>query len=186
MVLKLPCAPESPGRLGKTDYRAPFSEFLIQCVYRRAKFCVSNKFPEMLKLFVCGPHFDINVDIKQLLLGARGQSFQLFGPLFGFWLEALLKCFSWDILGYSDTDSGNIYDLYSQFYIAFSSLFLCILLLNAELSSKSKRTRKLLGQYLLNQTIHLKWKAQQYIFQFCNFSRFLIISFYRWKLGVIN
>ena len=38
----------------------------------------------MLKLFACGPHFDIDVNIEQIVLSAGGQSLQDFGPLFGF------------------------------------------------------------------------------------------------------
>lgn len=127
------------GGPGKTDYWASSPKFLVQWVYSGT--------------------LDVNVDLEQLLWGAGGQSLQHFGPLYDFPSKVLLKYTSWNIVTYSDTDNDNTPDFYSQFYIVFSSLFLCTLLLNAELSLKSKRTRRLLGQYLLNQIIHLKWKA---------------------------
>lgn len=55
--------------------------------------CVSNKFPGGAEI-VCGSHFYINVDTEQLLLGAGGQSVQVFGPLIGFLLKAMLKYMS--------------------------------------------------------------------------------------------
>ena len=76
----------------------------------------------MLKLFACGPHFDIDVNIEQIVLSAGGQSLQDFGPLFGFWLKALLKYINWDSLTYSDADHDNMLDFYSQFYLV---LILC-------------------------------------------------------------
>lgn len=104
-------------------------------------------------------HFWCQCTLRAITLGCWRANLQHFEPLYDFPLKVLLKYTSWNILTYSDTDNDNTPDFYSQFYVVFSSLFLCILLLNAELSLKSKRTRRLLGQYLLNQIIHLKWKA---------------------------
>lgn len=120
--LQMLCATESPGGLVKTDSWDPAPEFLIQCVCMGPHFVFLTSSHVVPKLFPCGPHFDIDGDIEQIVLSAGGQSLQHLGPLFGFWSKALLKYINWDSLTYSDTDHDNMLDFYSQVYLV---LILC-------------------------------------------------------------